>query len=120
MEMAARQEEGIAFMAGSAAHWAQEDNVFAVHLWWHTTLFHLDQGDVRWALEIYDRAIRPAPGAVQVTLLDAAARRRNCCAPSNRPRKGRAPMPPWSARSAWRWCAPSPLSGVAITLNAPN
>jgi hypothetical protein len=73
MEMAARQEEGIAFMAGSAAHWAQEDNVFAVHLWWHTTLFHLDQGDVRRALEIYDRAIRPAPGAVQVALLDAAA-----------------------------------------------
>lgn len=73
MEMAARQEEGIAFMEGSAAHWAQADNVFAYHNWWHTALFHLDQGNAGRALELYDQAIRPGPDAVQITLLDAAA-----------------------------------------------
>ena len=73
LEMAARQEEGVVFMEGSASHWAQEDNVFCYHNWWHTALFHLDQGKVERALELYDSAIRPGPDSVQVSLLDAAA-----------------------------------------------
>ena len=73
MEMAGRQEEGIFFMQGSASHWAQDDNVFSFHNWWHTALFHFDQGDVQGALELYDQSLRPGADAVQLGLLDASA-----------------------------------------------
>jgi tetratricopeptide (TPR) repeat protein len=73
MEMQARQAEGIAFMHSREAHWAQSDNAFAFHNWWHTALFHLDQGHDAQALALYDRSIRPEPIGVQLMMLDATA-----------------------------------------------
>lgn len=73
MEMQARQVEGIAFMESREAHWAQQDNAFKFHNWWHTALYNLDQGHVARALEIYDRGIRAEPTAIQLMMLDAAA-----------------------------------------------
>jgi tetratricopeptide (TPR) repeat protein len=73
MEMQARQEEGIAFMAERKAHWAQEDNGFAFHNWWHTALYNLDQGRPERALEIYDQGVRPQPSEIRLMMLDAAA-----------------------------------------------
>ena len=73
MEMQARQEEGIAFMEGRRAHWAQDDNAFAFHNWWHVSLFNLDNDRFDRALEICDTAIRPGSSEVQLEMLDAAA-----------------------------------------------
>ena len=73
MEMQARQEEGIAFMEGRQAHWAQDDNGFAFHNWWHVALFNLDNDRFDRVLEIYDAAIRPESSEVQLEMLDAAA-----------------------------------------------
>ena len=73
MEMQSRQVEGAAFMEETTAHWAQDDNVFAFHNWWHTALFYLDQDHVVRALELYDAALSPGPDSVQLTLLDASA-----------------------------------------------
>ena len=73
MEMQARQEEGIAFMEGRRAHWAQDDNTFAFHNWWHLSLFNLDNDRYDRVLEIYDTALRPEPSEVQLEMLDAAA-----------------------------------------------
>ena len=73
MEMQSRQVEGAAFMEETTAHWAQDDNAFAFHNWWHTALFYLDQDHVARALELYDAALRPGPDSVQLNLLDAAA-----------------------------------------------
>ena len=73
MEMQARQEERIAFMEAREGHWAQEDNVFAFHNWWHTALYYLDQDRPEGALDIYDRRIRAEPSEVQLTMLDATA-----------------------------------------------
>ena len=73
MEMQARQEEGIAFMEGRQAHWAQDDNGFAFHNWWHVALFNLDNDRYDRVLEIYDTALRPEPSEVQLEMLDAAA-----------------------------------------------
>ncbi len=73
MEMQARQEEGIGFMEGRKAHWAQEDNGFAFHNWWHTALYNLDQGRPQRALEIYDQGVRPQPSEIRLMMLDAAA-----------------------------------------------
>lgn len=73
MEMQARQAEGIAFMESRQANWAQEDNGFQFHNWWHTALFNLDQGNHTRALEIYDRGIHPQSTEIQLMLLDATA-----------------------------------------------
>ena len=73
MEMQARQDEGIAFMEGRRAHWAQDDNGFAFHNWWHVALFNLDTERHDRVLEIYDTAIRPGASEVQLEMLDAAA-----------------------------------------------
>ena len=73
MEMQARQEEGIAFMEGRQAHWAQDDNAFAFHNWWHVALFNLDNDRFDRVLEIHDTAIRPESSEVQLEMLDAAA-----------------------------------------------
>src|SRR4030095_9541326 len=59
MEMQARQAEGIAWMEARRDHWAQDDNGFAFHNWWHTALYHLDQGRVDRVIAIYDGSIRP-------------------------------------------------------------
>ena len=73
LEMQARQQEGIGFMEERKANWAQEDNGFAFHNWWHTALYHLDQGNSRRALEIYDQGVRPQPSEIRLMMLDAAA-----------------------------------------------
>ena len=73
MEMQARQAEGIAWMEGSQAHWAQADNGFAFHNWWHTALYNLDQDHIERAIEIYDTCIHPEPVDMQLEMLDAAA-----------------------------------------------
>lgn len=73
MEMQARQAEGIAFMESRQAHWAQADNGFAFHNWWHTALYYLDQGNIERALSIYDTGIRPEPTETRLMMLDAAA-----------------------------------------------
>ena len=73
MEMQARQSEGIQFMEMRRQHWAQEDNGFAFHNWWHTALYNLDQGRPQRALEIYDQGVRPQPSEIRLMMLDAAA-----------------------------------------------
>jgi tetratricopeptide (TPR) repeat protein len=73
LEMQARQAEGVAFMETRQPYWAQKDNGFAFHNWWHTALYNLDQGRADRALEIYDRSIRPEPAEMQVMMLDAVA-----------------------------------------------
>jgi len=73
LEMQSRQSEGIQFMELRTRNWAQADNGFAFHNWWHTALYHLDQGRPQRALEIYDAGIRPQPSEIRLMMLDAAA-----------------------------------------------
>lgn len=73
MEMQARQPEAIAFMESAAPRWGRRGNAFSFHNWWHTALYHMDQGNLRRALEIYDTGIRPGTSQVQLEMLDAAA-----------------------------------------------
>lgn len=73
LEMQTRQAEGIAFAESRTRHWAQPDNAFRFHNWWHAALMHLDTGNERRALEIYDEGIREDASGVQLIMLDAAA-----------------------------------------------
>ena len=54
MEMQGRIAEGLAWYRETRPVWDTADNGFAFHNAWHTALYHLDRGETRAALEIYD------------------------------------------------------------------
>ena len=72
MEMQGRQDDGIAWLASRTRDWA-EDNMFAVHNWWHLALFHLDLGQIERVLELYDARIRGNHSDMVLDLIDASA-----------------------------------------------
>ena len=71
MEMRGRQAGGIRFMTDHAHHWGTSN--FANHLWWHTSLFHLDLKDTRGVLDIYDNHLRSADEGTRYEELDSSA-----------------------------------------------
>ncbi len=71
-EMQGRAAEGIRLYEARERDWA-DDNLFAVHNWWHLALFHLDSSDVTVALSLYDRQIRKGRSEVMLELVDASA-----------------------------------------------
>jgi tetratricopeptide (TPR) repeat protein len=73
MEMQGRAEDGIGWMVAREPYWSGEDNFFKVHNHWHRALYHLDLGQQREALALYDGAVRKAPSAVALDLVDASA-----------------------------------------------
>lgn len=72
MEMNGRQAGGIRFMKEQESRWGTSN--FANHLWWHTSLFHLDIEDRDRVLAIYDAHLN-SEGKAQDKYeeLDAAA-----------------------------------------------
>ncbi len=58
MEMKGRHSGGIRFMNDHAVRWGTSN--FANHLWWHTSLFHLDIDEIDQVFEIYDNHLRSA------------------------------------------------------------
>jgi tetratricopeptide (TPR) repeat protein len=75
MEMEGRAAEGLAWIKGREAHWAEESNFLKVHNWWHRALCHLELGDAPAALALYDGPIAGAGqgGGTAVNLVDASA-----------------------------------------------
>ena len=72
MEMQGRVDDGIGWLTGRQADWS-EDNMLAVHNWWHLALFELEAERIDEVLALYDRHInRPAP-AIALDLVDASA-----------------------------------------------
>ncbi len=57
LEMQGRRDEGIAFLGGLEANWAEGNNLVH-HLWWHRAMFHLERSEIDAVLELYDRRIR--------------------------------------------------------------
>jgi hypothetical protein len=53
MEMRGRVQEGLAFLARTAAAWINGTG-FSIHLAWHRALLHLEADDVSSALAVYD------------------------------------------------------------------
>jgi tetratricopeptide (TPR) repeat protein len=70
-EMQGRAADGIAWLEQTATQWTASS--YAIHLWWHRALFHLDLGDVGMALSILDWRIRANPDADAATLVDASS-----------------------------------------------
>jgi hypothetical protein len=63
MEMTGRPADGVAWCRERAAFWASADSGSQSHLWWHTTLFHVELDQFGEALDLYDgplmRTLRP-------------------------------------------------------------
>ncbi|WP_255581697.1 tetratricopeptide repeat protein [Cupriavidus sp. AU9028] len=72
MEMQGRTDDGIEWLQARAADWSQ-DNMMAVHNWWHLTLFHLERCDTERVLALYDERIRSGHSAVALDVIDASA-----------------------------------------------
>ncbi|MEM7017187.1 MAG: tetratricopeptide repeat protein [Pseudomonadota bacterium] len=72
MEMQGRASEGVEFMRTYEAYWAK-GCMFAVHVWWHMALLHLQNGEDNETLAILDQSIID-PGMEMVQdLMDATA-----------------------------------------------
>ncbi len=72
LEMQDRRAEGIVWLRSDSDAWSRESS-FAVHNWWHLALFHLDRGEIREALELFDGPIRGATTQLVLELIDASA-----------------------------------------------
>jgi tetratricopeptide (TPR) repeat protein len=72
MEMQARLDEGIGWLAELSGRW-DADCGFSFHNHWHLALYLLDAGDVERALALYDRRIRPTESGVVLEMVDASA-----------------------------------------------
>jgi len=69
MEMQGRDREGLEFLAATEPSW--RDTGVSTHLAWHRALFHLDAGDPKAALAVYDAQIANAQDMSE--LADASA-----------------------------------------------
>jgi tetratricopeptide (TPR) repeat protein len=69
LEMQGRAAQGLRWMGERSAYWTGAGAASA-HIWWHLALYQLELGQVRLALELYDRRIR---GESVNELIDAAA-----------------------------------------------
>ena len=72
-EMQGRVDDGIRFLQGPQADWA-EGNLFTVHNWWHLAIYLLEAGRSDESLSIYDQQIHNEHSAgVPLEMLDASA-----------------------------------------------
>jgi tetratricopeptide (TPR) repeat protein len=70
-EMEGSQRDGVEFLTASADHWS--GSFFAIHNWWHRTLYHLELGEIDEALRLYDAPIRAGRSTQWLDVVDAAA-----------------------------------------------
>ena len=70
-EMEGRQREGSAFLSATSPDWQR--SYFAVHNWWHRALYHLELGEIKEALALYDRSIRARRSTEWLDIIDASA-----------------------------------------------
>jgi tetratricopeptide (TPR) repeat protein len=70
-EMTGQPLAGLRWMRMRRAFWA--DTVVATHCWWHSAVFHLALGEIREAVELYDRYMRGTRCAEIGDLIDASA-----------------------------------------------
>lgn len=72
LEMQGRHADGVAWIDYPIDAW-NDRAPLARHVWWHKALFHWDAGDYDAALDLFDRAVYPAPSAAYIDVQNAAA-----------------------------------------------
>jgi tetratricopeptide (TPR) repeat protein len=71
-EMTGRARAGARWMNDHIHKW-HAGTVVATHCWWHVALFHLTEGQIDRALELYDHRVRAGHSNEIADLIDAAA-----------------------------------------------
>ncbi len=71
-EMQGRQSDGIDFLTSRELDWTT-NNFFAVHNWWHLTMYHLDLEDYDRVFELYDGTLRKDKSNAILDLVDGAS-----------------------------------------------
>jgi tetratricopeptide (TPR) repeat protein len=72
LEMTNQARDGIAWMRGNVAGWA-EDSFFAVHNWWHLALYYLELDEIDEVLKLFDGPIYGRRSTVILDMIDASA-----------------------------------------------
>jgi tetratricopeptide (TPR) repeat protein len=72
MEMQGRPSDGIDWLRRDSDAWSI-DNFFAVHIWWHLALYHLESGDVDEVLRLFDGPIYGSRSRILLDMVDASA-----------------------------------------------
>jgi tetratricopeptide (TPR) repeat protein len=72
MEMQNRRRDGVAWLGGGADTWS-EGSFFALHNWWHLTLFHLGLDEIDQVLKLVDARILSTPTPIILEMIDASA-----------------------------------------------
>lgn len=73
LEMQGRAADGIDWMQSREPHWSGDDNFFKVHNWWHNALYHLELGQHKKVMSLYDESIRGDKSDIALDLVDASA-----------------------------------------------
>ena len=73
MEMTGRPEDGLGWMVARQPFWSAPENVTQVHIWWHKSLFHLELGQYKEALAIYDGPLLDTLRPLALNLCNASA-----------------------------------------------
>jgi ubiquinone biosynthesis protein UbiJ len=71
-EMRGEAAAGARWLRDRLPFWAT-GTIAATHCWWHWALFHLAQGEVGTALELYDRRVRVGRSVDVADMIDAAS-----------------------------------------------
>lgn len=72
-EMQGRPQAGVDWMMTRQPYWADDENFFKVHNWWHHALYLLELGQADEALAIYDTHVHTGSSTVVLELVDASA-----------------------------------------------
>lgn len=72
MEMTQRPRDGIAWLRGEGAAWAQE-SFLAVHNWWHLALYYLELDEVDEVLRLFDGPLYGHRSGIVLDMIDASA-----------------------------------------------
>ena len=72
LEMQGRSADGAAWLEGTRGVWSGS-TAFSTHLWWHESLFRLDQGDLGAVLRILDQRLMHRREPDTSALVDASA-----------------------------------------------
>ena len=72
LEMQDRRADGVAWMTADTEAWTHQ-SFFAVHNWWHLSLFHLGLGQTDEVLRLYDGPIYGQASTMAFDMVDAAA-----------------------------------------------
>ncbi|MGE0767511.1 MAG: tetratricopeptide repeat protein [Hyphomicrobiaceae bacterium] len=73
LEMTGRPADGVRWMQERAPLWSSPKHTNRSHIWWHNALFHVELGEYREALSLYDRDILPALRPTGTSLCNGTA-----------------------------------------------